>query len=186
MATVIAERRSLRSTLVAVALAACASVGCVQKPTVHLDHAEITGVQMATMPPSLAVVMTVVLMVYNPNSYDVAVRGVRGQAILAGQYPLPVQFQAPPPDGLWMPAGQTTAVRVPITMPIQLALALVQQGIALPTITYRFQGTADVTASHTLQLEKDNYSVDESGTITRDDMLKVVPASIQASPFFPH
>src|SRR5580700_3407777 len=106
MATVIAERRSLRSTLVAVALAACAGVGCVQKPTVHLDHAEITGVQMATMPPSLAVVMTVVLQVYNPNSYDVAVRGVRGQAILAGQYPLPVQFQAPPPDGLWMPAGQ--------------------------------------------------------------------------------
>jgi hypothetical protein len=171
---------------VALLLAACASVACVHKPEVHLDHAEISGVALATMPPSLGIVMTVVLNVYNPNSYDVAVRGVRGQAILAGQYPLPVEFQAPPPDGLWMPAGQTTAVRVPITVPIQLAMALVQQGIAAPTIAYRFQGTADVTASHTFQLEKDNYGVDESGTITRDDMLRVIPASIQASPFFPH
>lgn len=170
----------------AVLLLSCASVACVHKPEVHLDHAEISGVTLATMPPSLGIVMTVVLNVYNPNSYDVAVRGVRGQAILAGQYPLPVAYQAPPPDGLWMPAGQTTAVRVPITMPVQLALALVGQGIASPTIAYRFQGTADVTATHTFQLEKDNYSVDESGTITRDDMLRVIPASIQASPFFPH
>jgi Late embryogenesis abundant protein len=189
MRPVIALRSSPRSGLAAVLLLAGVCVACVHKPEVHLDHAEISGVTLAStppMPPSIAVVMTVVLNVYNPNSYDVAVRGVRGQAILAGQYPLPVQFQAPPPDGLWMPAGQTTAVRVPITVPIQLALTLVQQGVALPTISYRFQGTADVTASHTFQLEKDNYEVDESGTITRDDMLRVIPASIQASPFFPH
>jgi hypothetical protein len=178
--------RSPGALFIGLALAACASTGCVKKPEMHLDHAEITGVQMATLPPSLGIVMVVVLQVYNPNSYDVAVRGVRGQAILAGQYPLPVAYQAPPPDGLWMPAGQTTAVRVPITMPIQLAFALVGQGLAAPTIEYRFTGVADVTASHTLQLEKDNYAVDESGSITREQMMAVIPNSIAASPLFPH
>ena len=180
-------RRSSRSPLPGLlCVAAALSAGCVHKPEMHLDHAEITGVALATMPPSLGIVMTLVIQVYNPNSYDVAVRGVRGQAILANQYPLPVMFQAPPPDGLWLPAGQTTAIRVPITMPIELALALVQQGMASPTIPYRFTGAADVTASHTFQLEKDNYAVDETGTVTRDQMLAVIPATIQASPFFPH
>lgn len=174
----------------AVAMTGLLAAGCVSKPTMHLDHAEISGVAFATpqglgMPPSLGIVMTVVLDVHNPNGYDVAVRGVRGQTVFAGMYPLPVTFQAPP-DGVWMPAGQTTAVRVPITVPIQLALLLVQQSMAQPTIPYRFTGTADVTASHTFQIEKDDYAVDEQGTITRNDMIAVIPATLQANPLFPH
>lgn len=151
--------------------------GCVHKPTMHLDHAEISGVQLATLPPSLGIVMTVVLDVYNPNSYDVAVRAVRGQTVFAGQFPLAVSYQAPP-DGVWMPAGQTTQVRVPVTMPVQLALALVQQGMTVPTIQYHFTGSADVTATRSFQIEKDNYSVDEDGTITRDQMMAVIPNSL--------
>jgi len=172
--------------VVRIALAAAASIalstlpGCVHKPTMHLDHAEISGVQLATMPPSLGIVMVVVLDVFNPNSYDVAVRAVRGQTVFAGQYPLPVMYQAPP-DGVWMPAGQTTQVRVPVTVPVQLAFALMQQGMAAPTIPYHFSGSADVTATRTFELEKDNYAVDEDGTITRDQMMAVLPNSI-----FPH
>lgn len=174
----------MRSFRLALLLTASTCLACVHKPEMHLDHAEISGVQLATMPPSLGIVMVVVINVLNPNSYDVAVRGVRGTALLANQYPLPVTFQAPP-DGLWMPAGQTTAVRVPITVPVQLAIALVQQGMASPTIPYRFTGTADVTASHTFQIEKDNYSVDESGTITRDQMMSVIPQNPFLG-FLPH
>jgi hypothetical protein len=148
-----------------------------------LNHAEISGVQLATvppLPPTFGLVMTVVLDVYNPNGYDVAVRAVRGQTAFAGQYPLPVAFQAPP-DGVWLPAGRTTQVRVPITVPLPLAIAIVQQSFASPMIAYRFTGTADVTATRTLQLEKDNYSVDQSGMLTRNDLLAVIPASL-----FPH
>ena len=166
-------------------LVLAASAACVHKPEVHLDHAEISGVALATMPPSLGIVMTVVIDVYNPNGYDVAVRGVRGQTVLGGEYPLPVAYQAPPPDGVWLPARQTTPVRVPVTVPIQLALALAQRGLAAPTIDYRFTGVADVTATHTFQLEKDNYAVDETGTITRAQLLAVIPSSIAASPFLP-
>jgi late embryogenesis abundant protein len=177
----------MRSFRLALALVASTCLACVHKPEMHLDHCEISGVQLATMPPTLGIVMVVVINVYNPNGYDVAVRGVRGQAILADQYPLPVTFQAPP-DGLWMPAGQTTPVRVPITVPIQLAIALVQQGMASPTIPYRFTGSADVTASHTFQIEKDNYSVDETGTITRDQMMSVIPPNpfMTMQQFLPH
>jgi hypothetical protein len=152
-----------------------AAPGCVKQPTMHLNHAEIGGVQLGTYPPSL--LMTVVIDVYNPNSYDVAVRAVRGQTILADQFPLPVFFQAPP-QGIWMAAGQTTPVRVPLTVPLPVAIALVQQGFASPTIPYRFVGTADVTGTRTFQIEKDNYSVDERGMITRQDMLAVIPSSL--------
>jgi hypothetical protein len=154
---------------------ACASLGCAQKPTMHVNHAEISGLQFATVPPGIA--MNVVIDVYNPNGYDVAVRAVRGQTIFADQFPLAVYFQAPP-EGVWLPAGQTTPIRVPMTLPMPLAWTLVQQGFASPTIPYRFVGTADVTATRTFQLEKDNYSVDERGALTRADMLAVIPASL--------
>src|SRR6202042_3668765 len=108
----------------AVVLLAGMAFGCVRQPTMHLNHAEIGGVQLGTFPPSL--VMTIVIDVYNPNSYDVAVRAVRGQTVLAEQYPLPVFFQGPP-NGVWLPAGQTTPVRVPLTVPLTVAVALVQQ-----------------------------------------------------------
>jgi hypothetical protein len=35
-----------------------------------------------------------------------------------------------------------------------------------------------VTGSRTFQIERDNYSMDERGSITRADMLAVVPASL--------
>jgi hypothetical protein len=149
--------------------------GCAQQPTMHLNHAEISGLQLATVPPSHT--KTVVIDVYNPNGYDVAVRAVRGQTIFVEQYPLPVYFQAPP-NGIWLAAGQTTSMRVPMSVPLPLVWTLVQQSFASPTIPYRFVGTADVTATRTLQLEKDNYSVDERGAITRADMLAVVPGSL--------
>jgi hypothetical protein len=156
-------------------LALTGGAGCVEQPTMHLNHAEIGGLQLGTFPPSL--ILTVVIDVYNPNSYDVAVRAVRGQTVLADQYPLPVFFQGPP-NGIWMPAGKTTPVRVPLTLPLPIAVALIQQSFASPTIPYRFMGTADVTGTRTFQVEKNNYSVDERGVITRADMLSVVPASL--------
>ena len=105
----------------------------------HLNHAEISGVTMASIPPSLGVLMTVVIDVHNPNGYDVAVRAMRGQTMMADKYPLPVDYRAPG-DGLWLPAGQTTSVRIPMTMPLPLAMALVQEAFQTPVIPYRFTG----------------------------------------------
>jgi LEA14-like dessication related protein len=167
-----------RAAVIALAAAACAA--CVHKPEMHLDHAEISGVQLATLPPSLDVVMTVVLDVYNPNSYDVAVRAVRGQTVMANRYPIPVNYTAPG-DGMWLPAKQTTPVRVQFSVPIQVAFSLLQESFAAPVIPYRFQGKADVTATRSFQLEKDDYGVDEQGTVTREQMMAVLPNT-----FMPH
>jgi hypothetical protein len=166
----------VRSLIALLSLALLACPACVHKPTMHLNHAEITGVQVTPIPPTFNIVMTVVVDVYNPNGYDVAVRAMRGQTIMAG-YSMPVDYRAPG-DGLWLPSGQTTSVRVPLNIPLPLALSALQQAAMSPTIPYRFVGTADVTATRSLQIEKDNYSVDETGEVTREQLAAVIPASI--------
>jgi hypothetical protein len=142
----------------------------------HLNHAEISGVSLGTLPPSIDVVMTVVLDVYNPNGYDVAIRAVRGRTLLATRYPVNVDYRAPG-DGVWLPARQTTMVRVPMSVPVPLALQLVQESFASPLIPYHFDGRADVTATSTLKVERDDYEVSEDGTVTREQMMAVLPNS---------
>jgi hypothetical protein len=138
--------------------------GCAKKPSMKLHHAEIQGVQIG-FPPSLAVQMTVVLDVYNPNSYDVAVRAVRGMVTFHERYSLPVTFQAGG-EGVWLPADRTTSVRVPTAVPVDLALRITREA-TFGSVPYRFIGKADVTATRSFKIESDDYSVDERGEIQR-------------------
>jgi len=158
---------------VAIALCGAASAGCASKPTMKLNHAEISGVRLG-FPPTVGVVMTMVLDVYNPNSYDVAVRAMRGTAVMAERYTLPIDFR-PGGDGVWMASKATTTLRVPVTVPIDLALTLLRESYTSPTIPFRVTGTADVTATRTFQIEKDNYGVDESGTFSRQQLEMAMP-----------
>jgi len=143
----------------------------------RLDHAEISGVRIS-FPPSIGVLMTIVVDVYNPNSYDVAVRAVRGQVVLARRYSLPVEFRAEG-EGVWLPSGRTTQVSVPVDIPLDLALTLLRESRAAPSIPYRFTGRADVTATRTFKLESDDYSVDEEGVVTRQQIEAALPPGIQ-------
>ena len=131
-----------------------------------LHHAEVNGVQVG-FPPQLSITLTSVIEVYNPNSYDIAVRTVHGTVVLMDRYSLPVQF-APGGEGVWLPADQTTVVRVPVTIPVQLAMQVVREAYSNPMVPFRLIGKADVTASRTFKLEKDDYSVDERGEISRE------------------
>lgn len=158
-------------------LVSLGATGCVSKPTMRLNHAEVAGVQLATFPPSLGVVMTVVLDVHNPNSYDVAIRAVSGTVYMANKYPVIVNYQAPG-DGLWLPSDTTTPVRVPITMPVELAVAVLREAFSSPVIPYRFVGRANVTGTRTFKIEKDDYSVDEQGTVTRQQIESILPATL--------
>jgi hypothetical protein len=146
----------------------------------HLNHAEVSGVSIG-IPPQLSIGMTVVVDVTNPNSYDVAVRAMRGQVVFAGKYSMPIDFRAAP-DGLWLPANQTTSIRVPTQVPVPLALQLMHEAMMSPTIDFRVQGKADVTATRSLQIEKDNYEVDEPGTITRDQMCGALRSVMPLTP----
>src|SRR4051794_30551837 len=128
--------------LVLAGFVACSLLGCVSKPTMRLNHAEISGAQLATFPPSIGILMTIVVDVHNPNSYDVAIRAMRGQVTMGNNYSLPVDFRAPG-NGVWLAADRTTSVRVPITIPLDLGLLLLRESIAAPIIPYRLTGRAD-------------------------------------------
>ena len=155
------------------ALSSATTAGCASKPTMALNHAEISGMSLG-FPPQVGVVMTVVLDVNNTNSYDVAVRAMRGNAVMADKYTLPIDYR-PGGEGVWLAANATTTIRVPVTVPIDLALQLLRESYTTPTVSFRVIGTADVTATRTFKIEKDNYSVDERGTFTRQQLEMAVP-----------
>jgi hypothetical protein len=157
-------------------LVAWTCAACVSKPTMRLHHAEVSGIRIG-FPPSVSILMTVVINVYNPNSYDVAVRAVRGQVVLGNRYTLPVDYRAEG-NGAWLPSDTTTMMRVPIVVPAALALALVREAIYAPMIPYRFSGRADVTATSTFQLEKDDYSFTVWGAISRQQMEAALALSL--------
>ncbi len=142
----------------------------------HLNHAEISGAQFATFPPSIGILMTVVVDVYNPNSYDVAIRAMRGQVVMVSKYMLPVDFHASG-NGVWLASKHTTSVRVPVSIPLDLGLALLRESVSSPFIPYRLTGRADVTASSTFRVESDDYAVDEQGTISRQQIAAIIPNS---------
>jgi hypothetical protein len=152
---------------------ALTSTACVSKPTMKLNHADISGVRVS-FPPSVGVLMTVVIDVYNPNSYDVAVRAVRGQVLMGNRYSMPVDFKANG-DGVWLPSGRTTSIGVPVDVPVNIGLAVVKEAYMSPSIPYRFSGRADVTATRTFKLERDDYAVDETGFISRQQVEQALP-----------
>ena len=186
----------MRLLLVALLILFASGVtGCVHDPTVRFNHAELNGVGFTGFPPRLTVALTTVVDVTNGNSFDIAVRGMRGTAIMADRYPLPIDFHpgapkpglfgtgtaATPDQGLWLRAGQTTPMRLPVDLPIELAAALLREGWNAPVVEFHVVGTVDVTGTSSLQVKKDNFPVDLRGVITRQQILGVVPAA-----FLPH
>src|SRR6266851_3239357 len=166
------NRRFLLTCVVAVSW-----LGCVSKPTMHLNHAEISGAQLAVFPPSIGILMTVVVDVYNPNSYDVAIRAMRGQVVMGGNYSLPVDYR-PPGNGVWLGSERITSVRVPIIIPLDLGLSLLRDTLPSPFIPYRLIARDAVTASSTFRVESDDYAVDEQGTISREQIAAIIPNSV--------
>ena len=118
--------------------------------------------------------MTVVIDVFNPNSYDVAIRAMRGTVSFYDRYTMPIDFR-PPGEGIWLGSDRTTQVRVPAAVPMDLALRITREAMT-GVVPYRVMGKADVTATRTLKVESDNYEVDERGEISR----QVIEQSIAA------
>ncbi|MCA9590346.1 MAG: LEA type 2 family protein [Myxococcales bacterium] len=167
-----APRRRAPAALLLLALFVALTTACARKPTMKLREAHVSGVNVG-FPPVVGVMLTSVVDVYNPNSYDVAIRAVRGEITLAGHHKMPVDYRAPG-QGVWLPAGATTPVQVPVTVPVQVAFMVLREAAATPTIPFRLVGRADVTATRTFQIEKDDYEVDEEGSISRDQVAAVL------------
>lgn len=167
----VTRRTSLRS-LVLFALP-LALGGCVHPPAMKLDHAEVTGFRVA-FPPSFSIFMNVYVDVTNSNSYDVAARAVRGQIVIGNGHVLPIDWRAPG-NGVWVRANTTQVVQVPVAIPIDLAIAVVREAYSYPSVPFHFTGRADVTATSTFQLEKDDYSLDAQGYVSRQQIEAAIP-----------
>lgn len=136
--------------------------GCVSKPTVTVQAANLRGIG------TMGVTLEISLLVTNPNSFDVQIRNVRSQVKIADKYWLdPIQFN----PNAWLAANKSTVVPVPVVIPWRLVPQLLAESASSNTISYRVTGAADVTAVRALGIEKNDQPVDETGSISRQALL---------------
>ncbi len=160
-----------RRLLLLVGLVALLTVSCVSKPTMKLNHAEISSAGPA------GIGLDIYMNVHNDNSFDVQVRNVRVQTTLQGRWTLPPMAYSP---NQWLPAKGTTVVRAPVIIPWPLVVPLLAETAMSPTISYHVTGSADVTAIRSVGIKSDNYPVDENGTVPR---IAVLSAAHTMFPF---
>jgi LEA14-like dessication related protein len=167
-----AAMKSLLAGAASAALLACALgplAGCVSKPVISLHHAEVRDASLG------GVGLEVVLKIDNPNSYDVQVRNVHAQVTIAGKYALAPIDVTP---NTWLPSNQSTLVSVPLSIPWTMIPVLVTETLGSSEVKYHVTGTADVTAVRALQIEKNDYPIDEDGTLPRQVFVSASPGGI--------
>jgi Late embryogenesis abundant protein len=142
-----------------------------------LNHAEIRGLQLLAIPP--CVEMVIVIDVRNPNGFDVAIRALRGSITLADKYVVPVEYLAAD-DGVWLAADATTSVRIPVAIPVPTALQIAQDALVKSDIAFTFRGKADVSATRSLGIRQDDYAIEETGLVTRAQLVAILPNSLLA------
>src|SRR5512132_499210 len=164
--------KSLLAGALSAALLACAFgplAGCVSKPVVSLHHAEVRDASLG------GIGLEVVLKIDNPNSYDVQVRNVHAQVTIAGKYAVAPIDVTP---NTWLPSNQSTLVSVPLSIPWSMLPVLVTETLGSSEVKYHVTGTADVTAVRALQIEKNDYPIDEDGTLPRQVFVSASPGGI--------
>jgi hypothetical protein len=148
--------------LVALAALGLGSAGCVTKPSMVVHHAEVRGVS------SYGIQVMIFLSVTNENSYDVQIRHVNCNVIIGKGYVLgPIDFT----PNQWLPSNQTTMLAVPATIPWTLAPALAMETYGSYGIPYTVKGFADVTATRSFGIQRDNYPIEQSGLVPRQTVV---------------
>jgi hypothetical protein len=161
-------RHALALALTVLLLSACPS-----KPVLELHSARL----QSASPQGIG--FQIELRVNNDNAFDVKIRNVRASVIIAGRYPLP-QLQYNPDQ--WLGAGQTTIVRVPMVVPWNLVTPLMATTAGSTHISYHVRGLADVTAVRLLGIEKNDYPIDEEGTVSRAELVVAAARGVFTAP----
>ena len=162
----------LRLMLLAIALLA-SSTGCVSKPVVELHSASIRGAG------PLGVAMVMVMKVNNKNVFDVQVRNVRANIVIAERFRMPTVTYNP---NQWLAAGRSTLLQMPVTVPWAMIGPLLATTVGSATIDYRVTGLVDVTAVRMLGIRSNDEQVDEEGTVSRLELLMAAGRGIGGPP----
>jgi hypothetical protein len=146
-----------------------ASPGCVTQPAVSIHHAEVRGLS------TYGLQVMIFLQVRNDNAYDVQIRGVHCNVIFGRNYTLgPIDF-AP---NQWLPSNQTTMVAVPVYIPWTLLPSLATESMGSYAIPYYVKGTADVTATRAFGIQRDNYPIEEGGSVPREMVVNAARSAL--------
>jgi LEA14-like dessication related protein len=151
-----------RVLFVLVAALALFATGCFSEPSMKLYGARVTH----ATPYGVGLTMT--LAVENNNSFDVMVRDVRADVMIAKRYRLPTVVVSP---NQWLAANRSTLVQVPVIVPWTLVTPLVSTTVGSSTIEYRVWGSANVTATRALEVDFDDYQLDKDGKFYRSELL---------------
>lgn len=139
-----------------------AATGCVSDPTLELYGARLVSAG------TQGVGMQVTMKVTNPNSFDVKIRNVRCNVTIANRFQLPyLQYN---PDQ-WLNSNSSTLVQVPMVIPWNMVTPMVQTTLGSSTLSYRVVGFADVTAVRLLNIERNDYALDQQGMFSRLDLV---------------
>ncbi len=147
-----------------------AQPGCASTP-------KLLGVQRAelAMPTFQGLGFNVYLQVHNENSFDVAIRALRVTVSLQDKYTLqPIQIT----PNQWLPAKQTSLVQIPLVIPWLMIPGVLAETLGNDSVSFHVTGSADVSATQAFNIQKDNYAVDETGTVPRSQLLGAARSSI--------
>ncbi len=164
------SRRLLPWSATAIVLAACATT-----PTVELKRVAIQGIAFA--PP--AIMLSAVINVNNKNGFDVMVRNVDATVTLNDHYTLPPIDLNP---NVWLAANATTQLQIPVSIPLLMIPGLLTETVSSSSIKLHMKGTADVTATRLLGLQRNNEPIDQDTTIPRQSLLAALPVGVYAGP----
>jgi LEA14-like dessication related protein len=151
---------------------ACVVAGCVREPTVKLHSARITGVERGGVDFEMR------LSIRNDNSFDVLLRDLRADFLMGRGYRVPTVQISP---NIWLPSDQTGLVRVPVVVPWQIIKPLIQETLGSATIPYRATGFANVTATRALEIDVDEYRIDQDGAFSRAELVTAALRGLGAS-----
>jgi hypothetical protein len=147
----------------------CTTAGCIQDPTMQLHSAGVRGISPQ------GVLLNITMSVRNDNSFDILVRNVTTEVTLAGRHRLPTVVLSP---NQWLRADTTTLVTVPVVIPWNQLAPIASTTLSTPQISYHAIGVADVTATRALEIDVNEYALEEQGTFSRAELLAAASREI--------
>jgi LEA14-like dessication related protein len=148
--------------LVAAIVLGLGSTGCPTKPTMELHSASLRGAS------TQGVLLNITMSVHNANSFDIMVRNVTADVTIAGRHRLPTVVASP---NVWLPSDETTAVTVPVVIPWSQIAPIVATAGTSPRIGFVAIGRADVTATRALEIDINEYQLQETGSFSRAELV---------------
>jgi len=144
-------------------LLSIALVGCVKQPVVTIDHANVKGLDLD------GIAVDVYLKVHNANTFDVKIRKVHADVVIAKQVPLPPVDLTP---DVWVKSNDDTILPVSTKVPWTVVPIIMDKTLKANRVTFHFKGNADVTATRAFGIQEDHYPIEQDGELPREIFVK--------------